>query len=46
MAFKLMETARKKWFRLQGYKLLADVTTGVKFINGIKQTVDQNQAAA
>lgn len=46
MAFKLMETAQKKWFRLRGYKLLADVITGVKFVNGIKQSGDQKQAAA
>ena len=46
MAFKLMETAQKKWFRLRGYKLLADVINGVKFVNGIKQTGDQKQVAA
>jgi len=41
MAFKLIETAQKRWFRLRGYKHLADVITGVKFVNGIKQTGDQ-----
>jgi putative transposase len=46
MAFKLMETAQKKWLRLRGYKLLGDVITGVKFVNGIKQTEDQKQDAA
>ena len=46
MAFKLMETAQKKWFRLRGYKLLADVVSGVKFVNGIKQAGDQKQVAA
>jgi putative transposase len=46
MAFKLMETAQKKWFRLRGYKLLADVISGVKFVNGIKQAGDQKQVAA
>jgi putative transposase len=46
MAFKLMETTRKKWLRLRGYSLLADVITGVKFVNGIKQTEDQKQDAA
>ncbi len=47
MAFKLMETAQKKWFRLRGYNLLADVISGIKFVNGIKQqTGDQKQAAA
>jgi transposase-like protein len=46
MAFKLMETAQKKWLRLRGYNLLADVIAGVKFVNGIKQTEDQKQDAA
>jgi hypothetical protein len=46
MAFKLMETAQKNWFRLRGYNLLADVINGVKFVNGIKQTADQKQNAA
>ena len=46
MAFKLMETAQKKWFRLRGYQRLADVITGVKFVNGVKQTGDQKQEAA
>ena len=46
MAFKLMETTQKKWLRLRGYNLLADVITGVKFVNGIKQTEDQKQDAA
>ena len=46
MAFKLMETAQKKWFRLRGYNLLADVINGGKFVNGIKQTADQKQNAA
>ena len=46
MAFKLMETAQKKWQRLKGYQHLADVINGVKFANGIKQTGDQIQDAA
>ncbi|WP_394808755.1 hypothetical protein [Nitrosomonas sp.] len=46
MAFKLMETAQKKWFCLRGYNLLADVINGVKFVNGIKQAEDQKQNAA
>ncbi|MGG7056592.1 IS256 family transposase, partial [Nitrosomonas halophila] len=46
MAFKLMETAQKKWFRLRGYKLLADVVGGMKFVNGVKQNGDQKQVAA
>jgi putative transposase len=46
MAFKLIETTQKKWLRLRGYQRLADVITGVKFANGIKQTGDQQQEAA
>jgi putative transposase len=46
MAFKLMETAQKKWRRLRGYQQLAEVISGVKFVNGIKQTRDQQQDAA
>ena len=29
MAFKLIETAQKKWQRLRGYQLLAEVIIGV-----------------
>jgi transposase-like protein len=48
MAFKLVETAQKRWQRLRGYKHLADVIRGVKFTNGIKQeeNSDQKQEAA
>jgi putative transposase len=46
MTFKLMETAQKKWQSLKGYQHLADVITGVKFVNGIKQTGDQIRNAA
>jgi putative transposase len=46
MAFKLMETAQKRWLCLRGSKHLADVITGVKFVDGIKETTDQKQDAA
>ena len=46
MAFKLKEVAQKKWFRLKGYTLLADVIQGIKFVNGVKQNGDQKQQAA
>ena len=46
MAFKLVETAQKKWQRLRGYKRLADVVTGAKFTNGVKQDMDHQQEAA
>jgi len=37
MAFKLMETAQKKWQRLKNHRNLAKVQTGVKFVNGTKK---------
>jgi putative transposase len=46
MAFKLIETAQKKWQRLRGYSLLADVISGVKFVNGIKDNETLQQEAA
>ncbi|SEQ90506.1 Transposase, Mutator family [Nitrosomonas sp. Nm51] len=46
MAFKLMEVAQKKWFRLRGYKPLADVLQGIKSVNGVKQNGGQKQEAA
>jgi putative transposase len=39
-----METAQKRWHRLRGYNLLADVITGVKFSDGIKQQQDKEAA--
>lgn len=46
MAFKLIEVAQKKWHRLRGFKHLADVITGVKFIDGVNQKSDHQQTAA
>ena len=45
MVLKLMETAQKRWHRLRGYNLLADVITGVKFSDGIKQEQQDQDAA-
>ena len=45
MVLKLMETAQKRWQRLRGYSLLADVVTGVKFSDGIKQEQQDKNAA-
>lgn len=42
MAFKLMLTAQKRWHRLRGYQLLADVINGVQFKDGIK--IEQDAA--
>ena len=43
MAWKLMTTAQKKWRRLRGYKLLADVIEGVKFKDDEKVEANQLQ---
>ncbi len=43
MAWKLMTTAQKKWRRLRGYQLLADVVEGVKFKDGERVETDQLQ---
>ena len=43
MAFKLLITAQKKWRRLRGYKLLADVVKGVKFKDGEPVKNDQQE---
>ena len=40
MAYKLMIIAQKKWRRLRGYRLLADVIHGVRFKDG--ERVDQD----
>ena len=42
MAFKLMHTAQKRWHRLRGYQLLAEVIEGVQFKDGIR--VEQEAA--
>lgn len=43
MAYKLITTAQKKWRRLRGYRLLADVIQGVKFQDGERVEPDQQQ---
>lgn len=43
MVFKLAESAEKSCYRLKGFKLLADVITGVKFKDGIRVTQDQTE---
>lgn len=37
MAFKLIEMASKRWRRLKGYELMADLASGCRFEDGIKQ---------
>lgn len=46
MVFKLAITAEKKWRRLKGYKLLADVIEGIPFKDGIRTEQDHQQSAA
>lgn len=46
MTYKLMTTAESKWRRLRGYRLLADVVQGVKFKDGERVELDQQQGAA
>lgn len=46
MAWRLIENAQKRWRRLRGYKLLADVVEGVKFKDGERVEMDQSQGMA
>ena len=39
MVFKLAQSAEKRWRKLRGFKLLADVIDGVKFVDGEKQEI-------
>ena len=40
MVFKLAQSAEKRWRKLRGFKLLADVLDGVKFVDGEKQKTE------
>ena len=40
MVFKLTQSAEKRWRKIRGFKLLADVIEGVEFINGEKKEID------
>ncbi len=40
MVFKLAQSAEKRWRKLRGFKLLADVIDGVKFVDGEKQKTE------
>jgi len=40
MVFKLAQSAEKRWRKLRGFKLLADVIDGVKFVDGEKQETE------
>lgn len=45
MMFKLGEGAEKNWRKLRGFKYLAKVIEGVKFVNG-EEIQKSNQVAA
>lgn len=40
MVFKLAQSAEKRWRKLRGFKLLADVIDGVIFVDGEKQETE------
>lgn len=46
MVFKLGQCAEKNWRRIRGFKHVAKVIQGVRFIDGIEQEVNQSKAAA
>jgi len=46
MAFKLSKCAEKRWRKIRGFKFLAEVVRGVKFIDGVKQADQDNREVA
>jgi putative transposase len=44
MVFKLGQSAQKNWQRLRGFKRLADVVHGIRFVNGIDERALQQAA--
>ena len=46
MVFKLVQGAEKRWQRLHGFALMADIIEGVEFKNGIKQVEEGDRSAA
>ncbi len=46
MVFKLVQCAEKRWYRVRGFELLADITQCVQFINGVKQQNAANRIFA
>jgi len=45
MAFKLLDMAQLRWRKLDGHALLPLVRAGVKFVDGIRQERDEEEAA-
>lgn len=46
MTFKLLESAQKRWIKLKGAHRVAEVITGVNFVNGIAQNDTKQRVAA
>lgn len=46
MVFKLLQSAQKRWKRIKGFNLLAEVITGVKFKNGVRVSDQSDRVAA
>ena len=46
MVFKLAQGAEKKWRRLRGYQMLAEVISGIKFEDGIRVAGQSDRFAA
>ena len=46
MVFKLSQSAGKRWRRLRGFKMPADVVQGLRFKDGIRVVSDADQEAA
>ncbi len=46
MVFKRVERAEKRWQRLHGSDLMADIMTDVKFIDSIKQVEENSRSMA
>ncbi len=46
MIFKLAQSAEKRWQRINGYKLLGEVTRGVVFKDGLPVTEQSGRDAA
>ena len=42
MAYKLLDAAKERWRRFNGYHLAADVLAGAEFKDGIRVTDDDN----
>jgi len=40
MVFKLAQSAEKRWRKIRGFKLLADVINGVQFVDGVNKETD------